>query len=90
MYRVLQNWNIQTLLLFSLIAGALSFLHSLGFITAGVLSIIILLANKLSIKGKIFAALQLLAFIILMGGIHYFLDIFIGTGWIFNSSLKFY
>ncbi len=90
MYRLLQNWNFQTLLLFSLIAGALSFLHSLGFITAGVLSIIILLANKLSIKGKIFAALQLLAFIMLMGGIHYFLDIFIGTGWIFNSSLKFY
>jgi hypothetical protein len=90
MYRLLQNWNFQTLLLFSLIAGALSFLHSLGFITAGVLSIVILLTNKLSIKGKISAALQLLVIIMLMGGIHYFLDIFIGTGWIFNSSLKFY
>jgi hypothetical protein len=90
MYRLLQNWSFQTILLFSLIAGALSFLHSLGFITAGVLSIIILLSNKLPIKMKLSAALQMLIIILLMGGVHYFLDIFIGTGWVFNSSLKFY
>ncbi|GIV26459.1 MAG: hypothetical protein KatS3mg027_0273 [Bacteroidia bacterium] len=70
--------------------GGMSNAHSLGFL----LSFIIMISLILSVqKGSFLLKIKRIVFIflvsILFGGVHYLLDIFLGTGWLFQS-IKFY
>lgn len=90
LFRLLKDWNISNLVLFSIICGALSFIHSMGFISAGILALIAFISANLNISKRIVSGLLMALIIIIAGSFHYFLDIFIGTGWIFNEQLKFF
>lgn len=75
--------------LFGIFSGAQSFIHSLGFILAlaalGILFFLLKDTLLQRFKKTIWAGILILLF----GGIHYLIDIFWGTGWIFNT-IKYY
>lgn len=86
----LQNDNTYFLWLFySLILGAMANIHSLGFMISIIelSSLLIFLQEKWIDKIK--KALFGFTLMMIFGGVHYLIDVFWGTGWIFKD-IKFY
>lgn len=81
--------NFKHIGLLGLFLGAMANTHSLGFM----LTFFILIGIFLTIQEKFFIKLKVITLITLMmmlfGGYHYIIDIFWGTGWIFQE-IKFY
>ena len=70
--------------------GLAAFAHSLGVLVAGIslFTLLLFLPGKL-IKERLPRLVGIGALLLLFGGIHYVMDVFYGTGWIFKS-IKFY
>ncbi|MFN4234536.1 MAG: hypothetical protein ACK4IK_06995 [Bacteroidia bacterium] len=81
--KALKNNSIKNILLFSVIAGLQSTVHSIGAI-ASAIAIVILMAYAIFQKTdkKYIHAIYSVIALVLFGWIHYILDILIGTGWI--------
>lgn len=89
MYDILKESDKRILVVWSMVLGAQSNIHSLGFMLAIIELIVVFLfmdeiftikLKRVSLSGII---------MLLSGGLHYVLDIFMGTGWIFKE-IKFY
>lgn len=89
---VLKPDNKYLLSLFGLILGFNSFAHSIGFIIS-VISLMVfcvfVFCKKDMQLSKVTACIVPISLFLLSGGLHYLLDIVIGTGWIFKS-INFY
>lgn len=85
----IRNGDYFSASMFGMFSGLHAFVHSLGFVVAlmGLFIMFLFIEGSITekIKKVIYAGLAMLVF----GGIHYILDIFWGTGWIFND-IKFY
>jgi 4-amino-4-deoxy-L-arabinose transferase-like glycosyltransferase len=78
-----------TLILFGAFAAAQAYIHSLGVFIAIFLclSFFIFYSGKLSQKA--IKSFMLFLIIMLFGGVHYVMDVFWGTGWVFQE-IKYY
>lgn len=77
------------LFVFGLVLGTLALIHSFGFFISLIIMMAYLLFDKQAIKYRFFTFSKILIVFFFTGGFHYLLDIFIGTGWIFQN-IKFY
>jgi hypothetical protein len=75
--------------LLGLFAGGQAYIHSLGVFIAVFISISFFVFYPSQIKEKVKFSLLLFLTILLSGGIHYIMDVFFGTGWIFQE-IKYY
>ncbi|MFN4234438.1 MAG: hypothetical protein ACK4IK_06490 [Bacteroidia bacterium] len=78
-----------TLVLLGIFAGAQAFIHSFGVFVSVFIVIAFFLFYKSTWQKKIIHTLLITAIIMLMGGIHYVMDVLFGTGWIFQE-IKYY
>lgn len=78
----IDNKNLNTLILFGITAGLASNIHSMGAFFSLILIFVFFVFQK-NWKHKIFKSFFVLIIILIFGGLHYLLDSFIGTGWIF-------
>lgn len=78
-----------TLILLGIFSGAQAFIHSFGVFVSVFIVIAFLLFYKNTRQKKILHTLLITAIIMLMGGIHYVMDVLFGTGWIFQE-IKYY
>jgi hypothetical protein len=78
-----------TLIIFGVFAAAQAYIHSLGVFIAIFLclSFFIFYSGKLSQKA--IKSFMLFLIIMLFGGVHYVMDVFWGTGWVFQE-IKYY
>jgi hypothetical protein len=78
-----------TLIIFGVFAAAQAYIHSLGVFIAIFLclSFFIFYSGKLSQKA--IKSFMLCLIIMLFGGVHYVMDVFWGTGWVFQE-IKYY
>ncbi len=81
--------NYLTLVLLGVFAGAQAFIHSFGVFVSVFIVMAFILFYKNTMQKKIIYALLVTAIIMLMGGIHYVMDVLFGTGWIFQE-IKYY
>ncbi|MCB0795070.1 MAG: hypothetical protein KDB88_10065 [Flavobacteriales bacterium] len=86
---VLQRPDPSRMLLFGMLCGAHAFIHSLGAILSGLLIMIAFLLMDGALLTRSRLVLPTLAAVLVTGGIHYVLDIFWGTGWIFKDIIWF-
>lgn len=84
---LLQQPTRDRLLLFAVLAGAQAFIHSVGAILAGVMVAVLLFALPMPILPRLQWLLRGLAVMLLVGTIHYVVDVFKGTGWIFQDII---
>lgn len=85
----LKNENYFILILLALFCGAQAYIHSLGvFISVFIVASYFLFSQE-KLSNKIPKILLLGVLIILFGGIHYIMDVWKGTGWIFQE-IKYY
>lgn len=75
------------LLLFAVLVGAQSFIHSVGAILAGMLLMVLLFALPLLWGRRLRWVCIAAAVMLAMGGVHYVVDTFFGTGWIFQDII---
>lgn len=78
-----------TLFIFGINAAAQAYIHSLGVFIALFLSFAFLIYFPGSIAQKVKQCFLLFIIIMLFGGMHYIIDVFWGTGWIFQE-IKYY
>lgn len=78
-----------TLALLGIFSGAQAFIHSFGVFLAVFIVMAFFLFYKNTWHKKILHTLLITAIIMLMGGIHYVMDVLFGTGWIFQE-IKYY
>lgn len=78
-----------TLALLGIFAGAHAFIHSLGVFVSVFIVVAFFLFYKNTLQKKILHTLLIIVIIMLMGGIHYIMDVLFGTGWIFQE-IKYY
>jgi hypothetical protein len=81
--------NYLLLILLGVFAGAQAFIHSFGVFVSVFIVIAFFLFYKSTLQKKIINAFIVTAIIMLMGGIHYVMDVLFGTGWIFQE-IKYY
>lgn len=81
-----QNFTHALLFIFT---GAQAFIHSLGVFIAALIVLSYFLFVQHEMKKKILLTAMFGLVLLLMGNIHYLLDTFIGTGWIFQT-IKYY
>lgn len=85
----IKSSRISTLILFSILLGLQVNSHSLGALM-GMIELFVLF---LFVQGSILSRMKTVALasgiVLIFGGVHYVLDVMIGTGWIFQD-LKFY
>lgn len=89
MQKYIENNSFSTLFIFALFLGAQANAHSLGFMLAIMQIGILFLFTDGNILTKLKKTSQITFFMLIFGGIHYLIDIFSGTGWIFQD-IKFY
>lgn len=77
--------NTNTLILLSFFAGSSAFTHSLSVLISIFIGLTILIFYQNNLFNKLKSATIYTFLILLFGGVHYILDVFIGTGWIFNE-----
>jgi len=82
-YSIKDRYNF-SLYMFGLCSGLSSFSHTIGAIVSGfgIIALLIFLGGGL--RHRFVPALKVILLIILFGGIHYIIDTFWGTGWIFS------
>ena len=85
----IKNKNVLLVVLLGLFAGGQAYIHSLGVFIAVFISISFFVFYPSQIKEKVKFSLLLFLTILLSGGIHYIMDVFFGTGWIFQE-IKYY
>ena len=78
-----------TLILFGVFAAAQAYIHSLGVFIAIFLSLSFFIFYPAKFSKKAVQSLVLFFVIMLFGGVHYVMDVFLGTGWIFQE-IKYY
>lgn len=78
-----------TLILFGVFAAAQAYIHSLGVFIAIFLSLSFFIFYPSKFSKKAVQSLVLFFIIMLFGGVHYVMDVFLGTGWIFQE-IKYY
>ncbi|MFN7845886.1 MAG: hypothetical protein ACK5P4_01595 [Bacteroidota bacterium] len=78
-----------TLILFGVFAAAQAYIHSLGVFIAIFLSLSFFIFYPAKFSKKAVQSLVLFFIIMLFGGVHYVMDVFLGTGWIFQE-IKYY
>ncbi|MCB0810619.1 MAG: hypothetical protein KDB96_15185, partial [Flavobacteriales bacterium] len=76
-------------LLLGTLAGAHAFVHSLGAILGGILVLVVVLVSSGGIAERLRPVLWMIGPLLLAGGLHYVLDTFLGTGWIFKDIIWF-
>lgn len=81
--------NYFTISMLGIFAGAQAFIHSFGVFVSVFIVLAYFLFIKNSIKKKFINSFIITAIIMLMGGIHYVMDVLFGTGWIFQN-IKYY
>jgi hypothetical protein len=75
--------------LFGGICGAQAFVHSVGAILGGCMLVLLPFFLSGPWRERLALVLRSTLAMLLMGGIHYVLDVFLGTGWIFKDILWF-
>jgi len=78
-----------SLMLFGIFAAAQAYIHSLGVFIAIFLSISFFIFYPGKFSQKALQSFVLFLIIMLFGGVHYVMDVFFGTGWIFQA-IKYY
>jgi hypothetical protein len=78
-----------TLILFGVFTAAQAYIHSLGVFIAIFLSLSFFIFYPAKFSKKAVQSLVLFFIIMLFGGVHYVMDVFLGTGWIFQE-IKYY
>lgn len=78
-----------TLILFGVFAAAQAYIHSLGVFIAIFLCLSFFIFYPGRLSQKALQSLVLFLIIMLFGGVHYIMDVFFGTGWIFQE-IKYY
>jgi hypothetical protein len=81
--------NNFTLVLIGIFAGAQAFIHSFGVFLSVFIVLSFFLFYKSTLQKRIVNAIIITLIIMLMGGIHYVMDVLFGTGWIFQE-IKYY
>jgi hypothetical protein len=81
--------NNFTLVLLGIFAGAQAFIHSFGVFLSVFIVLSFFLFYKSTLQKRIVNAIIITLIIMLMGGIHYVMDVLFGTGWIFQE-IKYY
>jgi hypothetical protein len=89
MNRLFENFNTKNLILFSIFLGAQANAHSLGFMLAIIQLTTVFLFLEGSFVHRFKNTFYIFALMIVFGASHYLVDIFAGTGWIFQG-VKFY
>lgn len=89
MYNLINKYTNKTLIWFSIFLGAQANTHSLGALLAITQLAIIFLFIDGKLIEKIKRSTAIFILFIITGFVHYLIDIFYGTGWIFQD-LKFY
>lgn len=84
---LLQAPSRERLLLFAVLVGAQAFIHSVGAILAGVMVAVLLFALPLPWTRRARWLLRGVGVMLLMGAVHYVVDVFKGTGWIFQDII---
>lgn len=84
---VLQQPARERLLLFAVLAGAQAFIHSVGAILAGVMVAVLLFTVPLPIMPRLRWLIRAVVVMLLVGAVHYVVDVFMGTGWIFQDII---
>lgn len=84
---LLQRPSQERLLLFAALAGAQAFIHSVGAILAGVMVAVLVFALPQPWSIRVQWLLRGVGVMLLMGAIHYVVDVFKGTGWIFQDII---
>lgn len=79
--------GMERMLLLAVLCAASSFIHSIGAILSVVLWVVLLAMLPVPIRYRIRWTLPALGLMILLGGVHYVLDILFGTGWIFQDII---
>ena len=86
---VLQRPSASRAWLFGGICGAQAFIHSVGAILGGCMLVLLPFFLPGPWRERLLLVLRSALAMLLMGGIHYVLDVFLGTGWIFKDILWF-
>ncbi len=81
--------HINTLILLSIFAGSSAFTHSLSVLVAIFIGLTLFLFYQENFYNRLKSSIIYTFLILLFGGVHYIIDVFYGTGWIFNE-LDFY
>jgi hypothetical protein len=89
LYHAIDTSNKFIFFLFCIYCGSQAFIHSLGVFIASICFLAFLIFQRESIFMKIKSTLVFVLLFLLMGNIHYLMDVFWGTGWIFKE-IKFY
>lgn len=77
--------NFSQLLLLSFVAGNAAFTHSLSVFITVFIGIALFLFVKRTVINKIKLVATFAILVIAFGGIHYLIDVLLGTGWIFGN-----
>jgi hypothetical protein len=85
----IKNPSNINLLLFAVFTAALAYIHSLGVFIAIFLCLSFFIFYQGKFTQKLLQSFILFLVIMLFGGIHYIMDVFFGTGWIFQE-IKYY
>jgi hypothetical protein len=88
-YAVENSKDKFAIILFGILCGAQAFIHSFGVFISVFMVLSFFVFSKEKWLYKIKKSLAITSIILLMGGIHYIVDVFFGTGWIFQQ-IKFY
>ena len=86
---LLQRPSRERLVLFALLCGAQTFIHSIGAILGGLLLALALVLLSVPTHTRARWGALAAGIMLLMGGVHYVADVFLGTGWIFQDLIWF-
>lgn len=86
---LVKNYSRELLILFSLFLAAQANAHSLGFLLSFIQLGVLFLFLKGGLVDRIKSMSIACVIVVLFGALHYFIDIFWGTGWLFQD-IKFY
>ena len=84
---LLQVPSRSRLLLFAALCGAQAFIHSIGAILAGVMLLAVLLFLGMPYAQRLRYAVRAVGVMLAFGAVHYVVDVFRGTGWIFQDII---
>ncbi len=84
---LLQRPAFDRLLLFATLAGAVAFIHSVGAILVGMMFPVLLFVLGGPWGRRLRWLGMAVVVVLLMGGIHYVIDVLFGTGWIFQDII---
>ena len=84
---LLQAPSRERLLLFAALCGAQAFIHSIGAILAGVMLLAVFLFLGLPFAQRLRYTVRAVGVMLAFGAVHYVVDVFKGTGWIFQDII---